>query len=227
MEGTTKALILGGIGAGLLLLSRVLKGANVEPREFAPPRKLTANFDQLEFQDEYPELRTHKLTRTELSNLTRLATVAQRLRDKYGPMRVNSGVRVRGLVVTVPEALRARLGTMAPMHDVIKGKGYNPSATSDHDVCAAGDFEILNAKPETYPAAAIDAARMLEVRQVILYYKTDATTGKAVPSRLHIGVISAGRPKVKSPNYAFVIIDEKRFPGELEWRLATSSKALV
>lgn len=163
--------------------------------------QLTPNFVLGEFlvSSEMPELKQYILSKGELDNVTRLASVLQLLRNGYGRrLRVTSGGR--------PDTVRIKSGKYAGMTMVqmLEEKGYSPSSYSQHFDFSAADFTV-EAK-----ADLVTIYRMIldlenhpsfgpEITQAILYIQNGA------PDFIHLGVKSVVNTYTIKPENKYLL----------------------
>jgi len=147
---------------------------------------LTNNFQVKEFlrSSSIPELKDYQLTKDELSNLKRLASVLQHIRDDIGaPVIITSGGR--------PPYMTAKEGKYKGKNfvEILKEKNYKPAEFSQHMDFSACDFttqekrwliDIMRSMTNVYFQSSLGKT----ITQVILYIQD----GK--PDFIHLGVAS-------------------------------------
>lgn len=203
-------------GAALLLFARKSSASTLarvsEKRKHGIPMQLSKNFRLREFlvsrdPELHKKLQATKLTDTELANLRRLVGgILQPVRDKFGTVVVSNGLR--------PLNLMNKKGWVK----YLKDRGYHTaSLSSDHFEGGGADFVLPSATDNQWLQAAQYITKLPATRQVLLYYKTDRKTGEVKPSHIHVGVVRPGKGKFKrKTTYAFMLKDDKRFPGGTE-----------
>lgn len=165
------------------------------------PMKLSKNFDLMEFVNQHPGLKDYQLSQEQFDNISKLTTqILQPLRDKFGAVHVNSGLR--------PNEWRDANGKS--LNDLLKEQGHKPAEDSDHNYGAAVDVSLTGTTDpaRAYADAAVMVAKMPETRRVIVYYKT--IDGKKVPGHMHISVVTPSKPKMLAADYAIAVLDGKR-----------------
>ena len=202
--------ILLGLGgaAALFLFSRKSHASTGGARKHGVPMRLSRNFQLSEFltsrdPDLSARLKGVKLTDSELANLKRLvSSILQPVRDEFGPVVITSGLR--------PLNIMSKQGWV----DYLRKRGYHSASLhSDHFDGGGADFVLTGGDDTDYLEAAQLIASLPATRQIILYYKTNAA-GETVPQHLHVGVVRSGKPKIRNPeSYAFMMKDDKKFPG--------------
>lgn len=198
---------------------------------YKAPRKLSAHFDLSEFVSQHDDLKSYGLTAAMLGNVERLAgRILEPARITFGPIIINSGGRPMDLLTSKPTYTKSAAGQPVTLpagvtlDQIVTAQGYHPSPTSDHHDFSGADirFPALDTlapeeRARRYAEAAIFLARLPDTRQVIVYYARQPD-GSSAPVDIHVAVMGPGKGKIASPNYAFAMLDGKRFPGELDWR---------
>lgn len=195
----------GGLITGLFLFMRRAKGAI---KMHGKEERLGKNFKLGEFLTSgvLPDLINMKVPELVWNNLLRLVTlVLQPARDLFGPLRVTNGWRPEGVVKDGKT-----------FNDLLKEKGYKPSATSDHPFGLAADVvpAIADTTDRTKKGIALyqHFKTSPNVRQVILYLKT--SDNGFVITHVHVAIKAKMREKISPLNRAFVMIDGKRSDAE-------------
>jgi len=146
--------------------------------------RLSKNFVLSEFliSSAMPELQEYELLDKELSNVTRVALVLQRLRDEHEtPIFITSGGR--------PSTMVARSGKYKGLNmvQILAEKGYKPSLHSQHMDFSAADFTIQR---KDLLVEIFQSIRVLYqtvpniITQSILYIEN------GTPNFIHLGVKS-------------------------------------
>jgi len=173
-------------GIGSFLLAKSLFAGGEKRYTIRGNMYLTKNFRVGEFlrSSSIPELKEYKLTKSELSNLKRLATVLQSFRDDIGaPIIITSGGR--------PPQLKATQGEYKGMSfvEILRAKNYSPSETSQHMDFSACDFTTNNKEwlvriMESFTNVYYSSSLGKTIMQVILYIDNGQ------PDFIHLGVSS-------------------------------------
>ena len=145
---------------------------------------LTKNMQLKEFlvSTDIPEIKDYKLSAAEYSNVTRLANLLQKIRDRFDiPIHINSGGR--------PSTLIARSGKYKGLTlvQILTEKGFKPAAYSQHMDFSAADFTVddKNKLLSIYEyLQAIYKSTPGLITQSILYIEN------GVPDFIHLGVHS-------------------------------------
>jgi hypothetical protein len=175
-------LIGGGLGAAFLFFHKRSSSQRlaITKTQVSTGMMLSPSFSLSEFlvSSAMPEIKFYTLSKKELSNVTRLAGVLQDVRDGYGkPIFINSGGR--------PSALTARSGEYKghTLVEILREKGYSPSAHSQHMDFSAADFTVENKEDLVNIFKGIITMKG-PITQAIIYVKD------GVPDFIHLGVVS-------------------------------------
>lgn len=165
--------------------------------------QLSPHFKLSEFlrSSSVPEVAYYHPTEGELSNLRFLVTnVLEPLRSEYGPVLITGGAR--------PDSVRNARGQT--FTEALEERGYQPAEHGDHTTFNGVDFRLPGKPTAEHVRAYLRLKQNPNVRQVILYLKTDPDTGNAFVDHIHVASVAPALPRVLAQNFAFTKINGRR-----------------